>query len=144
MIFVHQPSTAVLLPSMKIPVDSPLVTKNSRHSITEAGFDTILENMHGSRAGADKKQRLDRGDLVYKGMETPAGLDRACHHFVRRSGAGESWNVYLDSRSMLPRLVVAYDSRGSLIERYVTHREIRENPTDLASTGAFEPDQRLG
>ena len=56
MIFVHQPSTAILLPSMKIPVDSPLVTKNSRHSITEAGFDTILENMRGSRAAADKKQ----------------------------------------------------------------------------------------
>jgi len=142
MIFVHQPSTAIVLPSMKIPVDSPLVTRNSRHSITEAGFDTILENMRGSKGAADQNQP-ERGDLAYKGLEAPAGLDRPCHHFVRRSVAGETWNVYLDSRSMLPRLVVAKDANGDLIERYVYH-EIRENPPDLALAGAFEPDQRWG
>jgi Protein of unknown function (DUF1571) len=142
MIFVHQPSTAIVLPSMKIPVDSPLVTRISRHSITEAGFDTILENMHGSKGAADQNQP-ERGELVYKGLETPRGLDGPCHHFVRRSVAGETWNVYLDLRSMLPRLVVAEDSGGDLIERYVYH-EIRENPPDLALAGAFEPDQRWG
>jgi len=141
-IFVHQPSTAIVLPSMKIPVDSPLVTRNSRHSITEAGFDTILENMRGPRGAAGTNQ-AGRGELVYIGLETPRGLDQPCHHFVRRSVAGESWNVYLDSRSMLPRLVVADDAKGDLIERYVYH-EVRENPTDLASSGAFEPDQRWG
>ena len=142
MIFVHQPSTAMLIPSMKIPVDSPLVTKNSRHSITEAGFDTIVENMRGSRTAADNTE-LERGALVYKGLETPAEVGRPCHHFVRRSAADESWNVYLDSRSMLPRLVVAYDSRGSLVERYV-YREITEDPDALASADAFEPDKRWG
>jgi hypothetical protein len=30
-----------------------------------------------------------------------------------------------------------------LIERYV-YREIREDPTELAAAGAFEPDQRWG
>jgi len=142
MIFVHQPSTAIVLPSMKIPVDSPLVTRNSRHSITEAGFDTILENMRGPKGAADQNQP-ERGDLAYVGVETPAGLEMPCHHFVRRSVAGETWNVYLDSRSMLPRLVVAKDAKGDLIERYV-YREVRENPPDLASAGAFAPDQRWG
>jgi len=142
MIFVHQPSTAIVLPSMKIPVDSPLVTRNSRHSITDAGFDTILENMGGAK-GAAEKDHPERGELVYQGLETPAGLDQPSHHFMRRSVAGDTWNVYLDSRSMLPRLVVAKDARGDLIERYV-YREVRQNPTDLALAGAFDPDQRWG
>ena len=40
-------------------------------------------------------------------------------------------------------MVVAQDSHGAMIERYV-YREIRENPTELAAAGAFEPDQRWG
>jgi hypothetical protein len=141
-IFVHQPATAILVPSVKIPVNSPLVTQNSRHSITEAGFDTILENLHGSKAAAGEK-RSEHSELVYMGMETPPGLTGESHHFVRQSVSGETWNVYLDSQSLLPRLVVAYDSRGSLIERYA-YREIRENPAELASASAFEPEQRWG
>jgi hypothetical protein len=142
MIFVHQPGAAIVLPSMKIPVDSPLVTRNSRHSITEAGFDTILENIHGAKGKADTRE-LERGELTYQGLQRPAGVDRPCHHFLRRSAAGENWNVYLDAESLLPRMVVAFDKSGDLIERYV-YREIRENPVELAQATAFDPDQRWG
>jgi hypothetical protein len=142
MIFVHQPSTAVVLPSMKIPVDSPLVMKNSRHKITEAGFDTILESLRKAQESAGG-ERSAGPRLIYKGLETPDGNDRPCHHFLQRSTNGQTWNVYLDSRSMLPRLVVTEDSRGELLERYV-YRDVRENPAELASAGAFEPDQRWG
>ena len=48
MIFVHLPTTTIPLPSMKIPVDSPLVMKNSRHAITEAGFETIIANLQSA------------------------------------------------------------------------------------------------
>ncbi len=137
-IFVHQPAAAVVLPSMKIPVDSPLVMKNSRHSIAEAGFDSLLENVRHSRKAAQEHQS-DPGNLVYKGVETPTGVDRPCHHFVRHSDRGETWNVYLDSKSMLPRLVVALDDQGQLLERY-DYQAIRENPTELLAAGAFEPD----
>ncbi len=54
MIFVHMPSTAIPLPVMKIPVDSPLVMRNSRHAISEAGLDTIIENLRKSVRGGDK------------------------------------------------------------------------------------------
>jgi hypothetical protein len=141
-IFVHQPAAAVVLPSMKIPVDSPLIMKNSRHSIAEAGFDSLLENVRHSRKSADQNQS-DPGNLVYKGLETPAGVDRPCHHFARHSQRGETWNVYLDPKSMLPRLVVAEDDHGQLLERY-DYQAVRENPTELASAGAFEPDERWG
>ena len=56
MIFVHMPTTAIPLPVMKIPVDSPLVMRNSRHAITEAGLDTIVENLRKSERGGDKSR----------------------------------------------------------------------------------------
>jgi hypothetical protein len=142
MIFVHHPGAAVVLPAMKIPVDSPLITKNSRHKITDAGFETIVENMLKARGDAQDDQR-GGALLQYKGLKTPDGFDRRCHHFVRRSKTGETWNVYLDSQSMLPRLVLAEDSRGELLERYVYH-EVRENPAELASAASFEPTERWG
>ena len=142
MIFVHMPPTAIPLPAMKIPVDSPLVMRNSRHAITEAGLDMIVENLRRSAQGGDKFPS-NPGVLSYQGTEKPDGLARPCHHFVRRTASGEIWNIYLDDRSLLPCMVVAEDSRGALIERYV-YREIRENPTELAAAGAFEPGERWG
>jgi hypothetical protein len=142
MIFVHQPAAALVLPTMKIPVDSPLIMKNSRHSIAEAGFDSILENVrHTLKAASEGKP--EAGILTYKGMQKPSGLDETCHHFVRHTDKGEIWNVYLDTRSMLPRVVLAEDDHGQLLERYEYHA-VRENPTELASAGAFEPDERWG
>jgi hypothetical protein len=142
MIFVHMPAGAIPIPVMRIPVDSPLVMRNSRHAITEAGFDTILDNLRKATAPSGK-QGPATGELTYRGLEKAAGLDRPCHHFVRKTVSGENWNVYLDPSSMLPRMVFAEDSRHELIERY-TYREILENPDDLAAAGAFEPDQRWG
>jgi hypothetical protein len=142
MIFVHMPPTAIPLPAMKIPVDSPLVMRNSRHAITDAGLDKIVENLRKSERGGDKSN-LNPGVLKYQGTDKPAGLARACHHFVRSTSTGETWNVYLDERSLLPCMVVGQDSHGVLIERYV-YREIRENPTELAAAGAFEPAERWG
>jgi hypothetical protein len=142
MIFVHMPTTAIPLPVMKIPVDSPLVMRNSRHAITEAGLDTILAKLRRSEHG-DDTTRKSAGTLSYLGLEKPAGTDRTCHHFVRKTASGEKWNVYLDERSLLPSMVEAHDAAGAMIEKYV-YREVRSNPTDLASTGAFDPAQRWG
>jgi hypothetical protein len=142
MIFVHMPSSPIPIPTMKIAVDSPMVMRNSRHAITEAGFDTIIDNLRKSPGTATKDQPA-RDALDYKGIETPPGLDAPSHHFARKTPSGETWNVYLDSRTMLPRLVSAEDSRGDLVERYI-YREVRENPAELRTASAFTPDQRWG
>jgi hypothetical protein len=142
MLYVHMPSNPIPLPVMKIAVDSPMVTRNSRHSITEAGLDTIIENLRKAERGGDKASSHP-GLLSYAGKKKPTGVDRMCHQFVRKTTSGETWNVYLDERSLLPCVVFAEDSHGQLIERYV-YREIRENPTELAVAGAFEPDKRWG
>jgi hypothetical protein len=60
-----------------------------------------------------------------------------------RSSSGETWNFYLDARTMLPCMVVATDSSGDLIERDVYH-EIRENPAELTAIAAFDPARRWG
>jgi hypothetical protein len=139
-LFVHMPKSAIPLPTMKIAVDSPLVMKNSRHAITEAGFDTIINNL---RKSLDGTQKTDMGRLAYRGVEKPPGLDRPSHVFTRRAPSGETWTVFLDATTMLPSMVVAKDASGEMDERYVYH-EVREDPTDLASAEAFDPDQRWG
>jgi hypothetical protein len=141
-LFVHMPSSTIPLPVMKIAVDSPMVMRNSRHSITEAGLDTIVENLRKAESG-DKNGRSASGILSYKGTKKPAGLDRLCHHFVRQTASGETWNVYLDEQSLLPFVVFAEDARGQMIERYV-YREIKENPGELTTAAAFDPNQRWG
>jgi hypothetical protein len=141
MIFVHMSNTPIPLPAMRIPVDSPLVMRNSRHAITEAGFDSLVTNLKKSSAHGDDDS--EAGTLHYRGPEKPSGLDRSCHHFVRRTQSGETWNVYLDQSSLLPRMVVAEDRQGELIERYV-YREIRENPAELKTADAFSPEKRWG
>ena len=142
MIYVHQPATAAIMPSMKISVDSPLVMKNSRHTIADAGFDTLLANLQKSKDDAGAAKPGGPG-LEYRGLESATGLQGACHHFVRRTPTGETWNIYLDPKSMLPRLVFAKNKQGELLERYV-YSDIRENPTELASVAAFSPADRWG
>jgi hypothetical protein len=116
--------------------------KNSRHSIAEAGFETILANLQKSQKETEPG-KPGPPNLEYLGLEKAAGVDRPCHHFVRHTPAGETWNVYLDPRSMLPRLVLAENAQGDLLERYV-YAEIHENPTELAAANAFDPTARWG
>lgn len=141
MIFVHVANSAIPLPAMKIAVDSPLVMKNSRHSITEAGLDTVIENLRGAQKHSGDMHKDDK--LEYVGLKKPPGFDHACEQFVIRSASGDSWKIFLDPRSNLPCMVVGENERGELIERYV-YREITVNPSDLASADAFEPDKRWG
>src|SRR5437764_964824 len=42
---VNMADSAIPLPRLALPPDSPLVLRNSRHPITEAGFETIVRNL---------------------------------------------------------------------------------------------------
>ncbi len=141
-LFVHMPKTAIPLPTMKMPIDSPMVTRSSRHSITEAGFDTIIANLRKSVDQVDAASAA-QGRAAYRGVEKPPGLDRPSHVFTRRSPSGETWTVFLDARTLLPSMVVAKDASGQLDEKYIYH-EVTENPPELASADAFDPDRRWG
>ncbi len=141
-LFVHVANSAIPLPVIKIAIDSPLVMKNSRHSITEAGLETIVEKLR--KVERHEVGSLEQNDeLEYRGLAKPPGLDHPCNQFMIRSASGEVWKIFLDPRSDLPCMVVGEDQHGELIERYV-YRDITENPTDLALADAFEPDKRWG
>jgi hypothetical protein len=143
MMYVKMGNSSLPIPRMSIPVDSPLALRNSRHPITEAGFDTILDNLFKFM---DPKAAVvtREGKLVYKGIERPKGLDQPCHLLERATPKGETWQVYLDTRTLMPAVVSAVrTSSGELIERY-TYRKLRPNPAELASADAFDPDKRWG
>jgi hypothetical protein len=141
-LFVHQSSSAIPLPTIKVPVDSPMVMKNSRHSIAEAGFDTIIENLRKPLDRPDTKAPR-APELVYQGVESAPVLNRPAHRFTRRTPTAETWTIYLDARTMLPCVVTAHDSHGDLIERYI-YQDVREDPVELASADAFDPNRRWG
>jgi hypothetical protein len=141
--FVNMTQSSLPIPRMSFPVDSPLVLRTSRHPITEAGFDTILDGLEKYSA-ADAAGVKKNGKLVYKGIERPKGLVTPCHLLERTTPGGETWQVYLDTRTFMPAVAVASRARdGELIERYI-YRNLRPNPADLASAEAFDPDKRWG
>ncbi len=141
-LYVHMPKSAIPLPTVKMAIDSPMVTRNSRHSIKEAGLDTIVENLRNSVNQVDAANTA-QGRAAYRGIEKPPGLDRPCHVFTRHSPNGETWTVFIDARTMSPVMVVAKDPKGQLDEKYIYH-EVIENPAELAASNAFDPDQRWG
>jgi hypothetical protein len=143
MMYVNSGNSALPIPRMSIPVDSPLALRNSRHPITEAGFDTILDNLFKFLEPKTAAVASD-GKLIYKGIDRPGGLDQPCHLVERVTPKGETWQVYLDTRTLMPAMVSAVQtSSGELIERYI-YRNLRPNPVELASIDAFDPDKRWG
>jgi hypothetical protein len=125
------------LPRMNLLPESPLVMRNSRHPVTEAGFDSLVEGLENA------VNAPSASGIVYSGLETPVGLDRPAHCLVRTTPAGETWKIYLDSQSHLPTLVQAVDAKGELLERYL-FQDVRPNPAELAGAEAFDPNARWG
>jgi hypothetical protein len=141
--YVNMGNPSLPISRMSIPIDSPVAMRNSRHPITEAGFDTILNNLFQYIDGGPKAIAKG-GKLVYRGLERPKGLDVPCHLIERAAPGGETWRVFLDPATLMPAMVTAVKtSNGELIERY-TYRNLRPNPTELASSDAFDPDKRWG
>ena len=130
-----------LLPRISMAPDSPMATHNSRHPITEAGFDTILERMEEGLKLSRSGTTSDR--ITYDGLKAPEGVDKVCHKIERVTSDGETWQVYLDPKSFLPVLVRASATNGDLLEQYV-YGETTISPADLASAEAFNADARWG
>ncbi len=122
------------VPRLSLAPDSPMVMKNSRHPITEAGLDPLVASL----------EQADRtGSLNDLGMETPPQLDRPHRGLLRKSPIGEVWKAYLDPENHLPALVECRDQDGDLLEYYL-FRNLQTDLAELASADAFTPDIRWG
>lgn len=142
MMHVNVANSAIPIPRMSLPVDSPLALRNSRHAITEAGFDTIFNNL-SKQVDAQGRPTGAEGRLTYKGLQQPEGLDHPCHLIQRITPTKEIWRVYLDTDSLMPVVVTAHQADGGLLESY-RYDGLKANPTDLAAAEAFDPDKRWG
>ncbi len=139
---VNMADSLIPVPRLSLPPDSPLVMHNSRHPITEAGFDTILKNVEDAIKG-EKAGDQSTGKVTYEGLEKAEQLDRPCHKIVRTTPSGETWALYIDPESRLPVLLQAVDAKGELLERYVFSNPRYDLP-ELAQADAFDPTARWG
>jgi hypothetical protein len=141
---VKMPSnTLVPVPPLALAPDSPMVMRSSRHPITEAGFDTIIEDLEKNVAQSAAGGTVAGGKLTYGGLENPGQLERPAHKLVRVTPTGETWVVFIDPKSNLPVLVQGTAANGDLLERYL-FGEPTTNPSELLSADAFDPERRWG
>jgi hypothetical protein len=131
---MHVKMANPVMPRLTLDPENPMVMKNSRHPVTEAGFDSLVEGLENG---------VQSSALTYAGIETPQGLEKPAHCVTRTTPTGEHWRVYLDVENHLPSLVQAVDAKGELLERYVFH-DLKANPAELASADAFDPIARWG
>ena len=68
---INAADSVIPVPPIKMPVDNPMVLRNARHPITEAGFETIVANMEKSLE-ATRSGDPSHGTLTYAGLENPA------------------------------------------------------------------------
>jgi hypothetical protein len=134
---VNMPNSGLPVTRLAFAPDSPMVMRNSRHPITEAGFDSIIRDLEQAL------QSPGTATVTYAGMETPAPLDRPHPCIVRTNAAGEVARVYLDPESRFPAFVEVKTATGDLLEHYV-FRDIRVDLPELADAGAFDQEARWG
>lgn len=125
------------LPRLSLPPESPMVMKNSRHPVTEAGLDSIVEGLENA------VKAPEQSGIRYAGLETVDGIDQPQHCLLQDSPTGDRWRIYLDPTSHLPSLVEAKDASGELLERYL-FRDVRPNLPELATSEAFDANARWG
>jgi hypothetical protein len=142
MLQVNMADSRIPMPRISLPPDSPLALRNSRHPITEAGFDTIVGNLEKT-IEENRLGNFAHGRIAYEGREQPAPLDHPCHKIKRVTASGETWLVLFDPETKLPAMVQANAPDGGLVERYI-FRSVRPDPPELALADAFDPKQRWG
>jgi len=139
---VRMPESIVPVPPISMAVDSPMVMRSSRHPITEAGFDTILNDL---QKNVDQLHAADPsvGKMSYKGLDHPGQLEQPAHKIERITPNGETWYVFIDQTSKLPVMVEGTNANGDLLERYV-FGPATIDPEPLAVADAFDPASRWG
>ena len=141
MIHINMADSVLPIPRMSLAPDSPMVMRNSRHPITEAGLDAILDKLESSLPAKPGMNPADR--VVYEGIVTPPEVGAPCHKITRKTSEGESWVIYLDAKTAIPTFVEASGPDGQLLERYA-FTKLTTDPASLAEASAFDPDLRWG
>lgn len=131
----------VPIPPMRLAPDSPMALSNSRHPITEAGLEWLLQNLK-EQVEAARGGDPAVGVFTVEGPAEAPDFGVECAEIVRRTPAGECWRLLLDAETGLPVRLQATDAAGELLERY-EFRRIEPNLAELDDAGAFDPAVRF-
>ncbi len=140
---MHVNMNNALMPRLSLPPDSPLALQNSRHPITEAGLEAILNQIETALRNDETQPQAGREPLRYAGVEPAGAEQRPCHKVVRTTATGETWTVDFDAQNHLPCVIHGQSASGELLERYV-FRDFKSGLPELAVASAFDPDARWG
>lgn len=129
-----------LIPRISMAPDSLLVRSKSRHPITEAGADSVVERLTET-LNLQKTNHQNAGQLQAERLTDPTlgPIDRVTH----RTFQGELWVVDLDATTGLPLTIHATDAQGQLLEHY-EFRGYQLNQAELMTADAFDPNARWG
>jgi len=129
-----------LIPRISMSPDSPLVRAKSRHPITEAGIDSVVERLNETLS-LSRKNAPNAGQIAVAMVNDPTlgPLQRITHLTTK----GETWVVDMQNDTGLPLTVHATDNAGQLMEHY-EFRNYQLNLGDLQTASAFDPNARWG
>lgn len=139
-ILVHAPEAPI--PRISLSPDNPLVTKTSRHPISEAGFETLLDQIE-TRLQAVRSHDPSAGTYRIEGPERPEPGGPRCLKIVRQLPDGQIEEAFFDPKTHLPALVRVTAPNGDLEESYRFLNPRLDLP-ELAKADAFDPDARWG
>lgn len=129
-----------LIPRMTMSPDSPLVRAKSRHPISEAGIDSVVERLNLTLQKL-KSGSADAGQLDVQQVTDPHLGEQI--RITHRTVTNETWVVDLDKVTGLPLTIHATDAAGGLLEHY-EFRNFQLNQADLLTADAFDPNARWG
>lgn len=142
LIHINMADSLIPVPRMSLSPTSPLVMKNGRHPINEAGFDQVIKNLELALKPVPGTPQA-KAKVSYEGLKTVKPLAKPHQLVVRVTPTGEVWNVYFDPDTKLPALVEAFGPDKQMLERY-HFKDIKADVPELLAGGAFDPDVRWG
>lgn len=142
LIHINMADSLIPVPRMSLSPTSPLVIKNGRHPINEAGFDQVIKNLELALKPVPGTPQA-KAKVSYEGLKTVKPLAKPHQLVVRVTPTGEVWNVYFDPDTKLPALVEAFGPDKQMLERY-HFKDLKSDVPELLAGGAFDPDVRWG
>jgi|GEM_PF-2858788 len=129
-----------LIPRISMSPDSPLVRSKSRHPISEAGADSVVDRLMATLQQFQSGNPA-AGQLTVEPVVDPqlGNIRRVTH----RTHDHEIWVVDLEENSGLPLTIHATDDSGELLEHY-EFRGYQLNSPELLTAEAFDYNARWG
>jgi hypothetical protein len=134
----------IFLPAINIAPENPHVLRNSRHPITQAGLENMIDSLIQQFELSKKRGHLT---TVYHGVEKMGGAETyKIERILPRDKGYYCWRLImnLDKQSGLPVKVQVYNWDNELVERYTYQSVILNAPLNDADFDSRNKDYAFG